>query len=456
MKYDLSNMVARKPGTTALVPIIEPPAALEKAILAQLRRVGQEAARGFREIILPAYQRKLIRDAEESDWERFKLLIRAMIRAAADQVSQLLRLEGRRHTKAWMTSARKAFGIDLSSVVKEEDLEAYLEQAALRNASLISGLGDDLIKRVQMETTNALIAGESASSLQERIRKQLGISDNRARLIARDQTSKLTSDLNRVRHQQAGIEEYIWRTSHDERVRERHRKLEGLRYKYGEPTGAEDGLPPGQPIQCRCVAQAVVTFGEPSTRTPPPSVEPPFDYNKAQAEFKSSDDPIYRARNDLSDNEKASIRNYQGRQYLTVNSYLLGDRDAIVRDPYLVDTIEALDGAIAKSKVPEIPLYRGMTLNREQIKAVLDAGELHHTNFVSMTSKPSTARGFGMGMEGERVFIRTKLKKTKALYLDTVENEYILPRGTKFKVTQSKEMDLDGKTFLVLDVEERE
>ena len=55
---------------------------------------------------------------------------------------------------------------------------------------------------------------------------------------------------------------YVWRTSKDERVRPRHQHIDGIAYEYGKPTGAEQGLPPGQPIQCRCIAQAIVTFGD--------------------------------------------------------------------------------------------------------------------------------------------------------------------------------------------------
>jgi SPP1 gp7 family putative phage head morphogenesis protein len=261
MRYNLANMVKnRRPGTSAQVPVIAPPLGIERSILAKLRLVEREVARGIREIIIPRYQRKLITDADEGSYDALRLLVGAMVRAVSQQVSQLLQLEGMRHTKAWMAAARRAFGIDLSSVVQEEDLEGYLEQAALRNAALIRGMADDLLKRVAQETTSALINGESVSQLQKRLRHQLEVSDSRARLIARDQTSKLTSDLNRIRHEQAGIEKYIWRTSMDERVRARHAKLEGKVYKYGEPTGAEQGLPPGQPIQCRCVAQAIVEF----------------------------------------------------------------------------------------------------------------------------------------------------------------------------------------------------
>mgnify|MGYP000156213867 CR=1 FL=1 len=71
---------------------------------------------------------------------------------------------------------------------------------------------------------------------------------------------KFNADLNRIRHEQAGVTEYEWMTSRDERVRARHRKLHGTVYTYGKPTGAESGLPPGQPIRCRCVARAVVRF----------------------------------------------------------------------------------------------------------------------------------------------------------------------------------------------------
>jgi SPP1 gp7 family putative phage head morphogenesis protein len=268
MRYNLANMVRnRKPGTTALMPVIEQSAGVERSYLAQLRRIEHEAARGIREVIIPAYERRqaqlrdgLTRDADEASMDALRLLVGAMVRAVTAQVTQLLKLEGLRHTKAWMSTARRTFGIDLTSVVREDDLADFLEVAALRNASLIRGLSDDLLKRVAHETTTALLAGEAVKDLQARLKRQLAISDSRARLIARDQTSKLTSDLNRKRHEEAGVNSYVWRTSQDERVRERHRALEGKVYKYGEPTGAEEGLPPGQPIQCRCIAQGRVEF----------------------------------------------------------------------------------------------------------------------------------------------------------------------------------------------------
>lgn len=265
MKYDLAALVKARAPTrraSAQLPVISQSLALEKAYLALLRRLLQAAAQGIREIILPRYRvvTAVTTDADAASFDQFRLLLASLVRTTSEQLQDLLALEGRRHTKAWMAAAKRAFSIDLSSVVSEQDLGGYLEAAGLRNAGLIRGLTDDLVKRVQTETTNGVIAGRPVSELQVVLKEALGVSDSRAQLIARDQTSKVTADLNQIRHEQAGVDTYIWRTSQDERVRPRHRDLEGKVYKYGEPTGAEEGLPPGQPIRCRCIAQGVVEF----------------------------------------------------------------------------------------------------------------------------------------------------------------------------------------------------
>lgn len=144
--------------------------------------------------------------------------------------------------------------------MQQEDLTDYLRIAATRNAGLIKGLSADAVKRVQETVTTALINGTPVRQLQGQLTEQLRISDRRAQLIAQDQMAKLNSDLNRIRHEQAGISEYIWTTAHDERVRPLHRSLDGKKYRYGESTGAEGGAAPGQPVRCRCVAVAVVQF----------------------------------------------------------------------------------------------------------------------------------------------------------------------------------------------------
>jgi SPP1 gp7 family putative phage head morphogenesis protein len=78
---------------------------------------------------------------------------------------------------------------------------------------------------------------------------------NRTKLIARDQVSKLNGQLSQVRQTSIGVEEYIWRTSRDERVRPSHRRNEGKRFKWNEPPPTGH---PGTAVQCRCTAEPVL------------------------------------------------------------------------------------------------------------------------------------------------------------------------------------------------------
>lgn len=251
-KYKLGDRVRPKKkkseGSKVVLPAIEESAGGKasylKILRAMLREIGQQG-RGAR---------------SSFDFDLLSGLASRLSMAAETIAARILRLEAQRHTTTFMQAAKKALGIDLADVVLQEDLTDYLRLASTRNAGLIKGLGQDAVKRVQETVTSALINGTPVRELQAKLTEQLRISDRRAQLIAQDQMAKLNADLNRIRHEQAGVSEYQWMTSHDERVRERHRGLDGKTYKYGQSTGAEDGLPPGQPIRCRCIARGIVQF----------------------------------------------------------------------------------------------------------------------------------------------------------------------------------------------------
>ncbi len=61
----------------------------------------------------------------------------------------------------------------------------------------------------------------------------------------------------------AGITQYTWSTSKDERVRPSHAELEGEQFSYDDPPEV-DGEPanPGEPILCRCVPLPVLDLGD--------------------------------------------------------------------------------------------------------------------------------------------------------------------------------------------------
>jgi len=82
-----------------------------------------------------------------------------------------------------------------------------------------------------------------------------------AKLVAHDQVSKLNAQLNQTRQQAAGIEKFKWVTMGDLRVRPKHQALNGRIFSWEDPETGGEGLP-GEPIHCRCHAEAVIDRGQ--------------------------------------------------------------------------------------------------------------------------------------------------------------------------------------------------
>ncbi len=123
----------------------------------------------------------------------------------------------------------------------------------------------DLIKleqRAQQEVRNVLADHPVGTARVEDVRaaleERLGVVRSRAELIARDQTLKLYGQIQGERQTAAGIVEYTWSTSDDERVREDHAALDGTTQRWDTPpivdkrTGRREH--PGGDFQCRCSA----------------------------------------------------------------------------------------------------------------------------------------------------------------------------------------------------------
>ncbi len=266
----LGRQAGRKAGTEAILQPVPLSVGAEKQYQAVLRAMLRGIGTEVRESVIPQYaadldqrrrEAKITLDGPKSGWfgGMYNLAV-ALQRVANAAMERIIRLEGKRHTEGFMSIAKKALGIDLRAVIGDEDIEGAIEAAIIRNVSLIKSLSDDMIKRVEQTVIENSIAGNSVKTLRSKLVEQFGIEDRRAGRIARDQMSKFHADLDEVRQTQAGIAEYDWSTSHDERVRPLHKSLDGKRYKWGKPTGAEQGLPPGKPVLCRCRARAVVVF----------------------------------------------------------------------------------------------------------------------------------------------------------------------------------------------------
>lgn len=173
--------------------------------------------------------------------------------------------------KATESAIAKAFSVDFATIIDSPFVAGQIELAIAENTALIKSIASEHWSKVGQAVLDNYrgVPLPDGVSLTKRLQDMGGITQRRAKFIARDQTSKLNSALNESRNRENGIEEYIWRTSRDERVvgtpggkypkgsrgHENHYKREGKRFRYDNPP--EDGHP-GMAYNCRCHQESIV------------------------------------------------------------------------------------------------------------------------------------------------------------------------------------------------------
>jgi len=128
-----------------------------------------------------------------------------------------------------------------------------------QNVSLSKSLIEESIGKVESKILQGFSSGtrweEISKDIEKFIDPSIGNIAGRAKLIARDQVSKLNGQVTQERQKSLGVDKYIWRTSLDERVRDTHLILEGRTFSWDDPP---DVGHPGEDFQCRCTAEPVL------------------------------------------------------------------------------------------------------------------------------------------------------------------------------------------------------
>ncbi|BBO74409.1 hypothetical protein DSCW_18260 [Desulfosarcina widdelii] len=138
---------------------------------------------------------------------------------------------------------------------QEKWLRPKLEAFVLQNTGMIKDITEKGAKDIQTLVMARVEAGDSTRTIEKAIRQKLDTTKRRARFIARDQVSKLNGKLTELRQVEAGVEEYIWRSTKDGADRASHLRKDGNRFRWDDPP--ETGHP-GDDFQCRCSAEPVL------------------------------------------------------------------------------------------------------------------------------------------------------------------------------------------------------
>lgn len=169
----------------------------------------------------------------------------------------------------------QAFGIDLSGLLGDGAIKPEMDKALRDNVDLITSIHTDFIHDIGEAVFSNVNDGGRHENLIDIIRERGSVTKSRAKVIARDQTSKLNADMTEARSTALGLDIYEWGGTGDERERDSHSVLNGKLCKYSDPTiysddggktwkkrssiGAFIGKP-GEDYQCRCLALPQVSW----------------------------------------------------------------------------------------------------------------------------------------------------------------------------------------------------
>lgn len=189
------------------------------------------------------------------------LITAALQRLVTRWTSPFARQQAREIAGTFVTDAstramRRTVGIDLYG--GNDQLIDYLKAAADQNAALITSIPAQYLEQVSNIVVGNMRSGMRPSYIEQQLVKQFGVTTRRAKLIARDQTSKIQGEITRIRQVNSGIKYFRWLTAHDERVRPSHVAVGNRDVGYGKGVFKWDDLPvvdgvptfPGQPINC--------------------------------------------------------------------------------------------------------------------------------------------------------------------------------------------------------------
>ncbi len=147
------------------------------------------------------------------------------------KLEMLANLNRKLTVKEWKRAIKATLGIDILEDYYLGDF--YIEQIEKwidYNVGLIKTIPEDTLEKMKAIVYDGFNNGKTTTRLIKEIQRAYKVGRKRAELIARDQTAKLNGQIQKAQQQDAGINEYIWCTTGDERVRKSHKSLNGRKF----------------------------------------------------------------------------------------------------------------------------------------------------------------------------------------------------------------------------------
>ena len=280
-KYELPDVSEFEPTAKSMYPM-----SAEREYVRLMRhemKLFKEVLKEYIPRILDEYKRTSANNFREDDIFDFsqkmqkmfgtiyrKMLGRLGRRRFMKELEKVAAISGKRAINEWRKLVKKAIGVDLTNdAFMGETYKKQLKDWTQNNVNMIVTVPKDTLGQLEAVVLDGYKNGLTVDELRDVILHEYNVSESRAELWARDQVAKLNAAVTQEQHKAAGVTKYRWVSSHDERVRDCHRFLDGKVFSYDNPpeqwyvtksrgivhTGKYAN--PGEFFQCRCVAYPV-------------------------------------------------------------------------------------------------------------------------------------------------------------------------------------------------------
>lgn len=168
------------------------------------------------------------------------------------------------HRSKWAAAIKAGVGVDVEMVLQADTAQETLGAFVARNVALVRNISDQAQGRISDVVFRGYQNRTPPREVAKEIREAAGMGRTRAIGIAADQSSKLSSALDRERQAEAGLTQFKWRHSGKVHPRSWHRARDGKIYdiRTGKPVDGGDAIPAddraGMAPWCGCREQAYI------------------------------------------------------------------------------------------------------------------------------------------------------------------------------------------------------
>lgn len=216
-----------------------------------------------------------IRTAIAASEDRFKRSLQnidtKLSQILPEEIADKIKLDDLFDTTLWKVNEdfkKSVKGITVAPELTTADRKRIASEYTNNLKLYIKDWTDKAVKDLRKEMQERVFTGLRYESAVQIIQKSYGVSQNKAKFLARQETSLLMTKFKQVRYEAAGVKEYKWGCvtgSANHPVRPMHKALEGKVFSWNNPpVTSENGdhNNPGQDYNCRCFARPIVRFSE--------------------------------------------------------------------------------------------------------------------------------------------------------------------------------------------------